>query len=100
MIVRESTYNEALRRIRSLNGEIQALTLAYVALQRKWNNHVELINKKGGQDFIDNAVLGGTGPLTKDDIKSLLQLCHPDKHDGKESAVQMTQKLLKIRDQL
>jgi hypothetical protein len=31
------------------------------------------------------------------EIKTLLSLCHPDKHDGKESAVRMTQKLLELR---
>lgn len=36
-------------------------------------------------------------PFTKDEIRTLIQLCHPDKHGGKESAVTITQKLLKLR---
>jgi hypothetical protein len=33
-----------------------------------------------------------------EDIKRLLQLCHPDKHDGKAIATEMTQKLLKLKE--
>lgn len=35
--------------------------------------------------------------LPQDLIRSLLVLCHPDKHGGKESAVRATQQLLKLR---
>jgi hypothetical protein len=35
--------------------------------------------------------------LTQEDIKRMLMLCHPDKHDGKQAAVEMTQKLLAMR---
>jgi hypothetical protein len=35
--------------------------------------------------------------FTRDEFNSLLQLCHPDKHGGKESAVKMTQMLLSRR---
>jgi hypothetical protein len=34
----------------------------------------------------------------KDEIKSMIALCHPDRHGGKESAVRITQKLLKLKD--
>lgn len=36
--------------------------------------------------------------LTDEDIRSLLLLCHPDKHGGKDSATRITQKLLAMRD--
>lgn len=35
--------------------------------------------------------------FSQDEIRSLLMLVHPDKHDGKESAKVMTQKLLRMR---
>ena len=38
-----------------------------------------------------------SGQFTNDEIKTLTSLCHPDKHGGKESAVRITQKLLKLR---
>jgi hypothetical protein len=36
--------------------------------------------------------------LTREQINRLLQLCHPDKHGGKQSAVEATQMLLKMRN--
>jgi hypothetical protein len=30
-------------------------------------------------------------------IKKILQLCHPDKHQGKQIAVEVTQMLLKMK---
>lgn len=38
-----------------------------------------------------------TGQFTDSEIKSLISLCHPDKHNGKASATNITQKLLKMR---
>lgn len=35
--------------------------------------------------------------FTQDELRSLLQLVHPDKHGGKNSAVVMTQKINKLR---
>lgn len=37
-------------------------------------------------------------PFTREQINRLLQLCHPDKHGGKQSAVEATQMLLKMRN--
>lgn len=36
--------------------------------------------------------------LTREDVTRLLNLCHPDKHGGKQMANDMTAKLLKLRD--
>lgn len=58
----------------------------------EWNKLVRIINGKGGQAFLDRAVL-----LSKEDINTLIQLVHPDKHQGKESATRMTQLLLTLR---
>lgn len=38
--------------------------------------------------------------FTREDYTALIQLCHPDKHGGKQSAVVMTQKLNNLRSQL
>ncbi len=35
--------------------------------------------------------------LDKDTIRTMLSLCHPDKHGGKESATRITQLLLELR---
>lgn len=39
-----------------------------------------------------------TPMFTSDEIKSLITLCHPDKHNGKLIATQLTQRLLELRD--
>lgn len=36
-------------------------------------------------------------PFSATELKTLINLCHPDKHQGKQSAVSITQKLLGMR---
>lgn len=36
--------------------------------------------------------------FSEEEIKVLIRLCHPDKHQGRAAAVSMTQKLLRIRN--
>ena len=50
------------------------------------------LNIKDGQ--ISNPIYR---QLNSEEIKTLITLCHPDKHQQKESAVKMTQKLLSMR---
>lgn len=35
--------------------------------------------------------------FSEDDLRRLLQLCHPDKHNGKQMAINMTVKIQKLR---
>lgn len=73
----------------------------YEQLLNEYNKLVKRINEKGGEQFLQHAAIQPTGiQLSKEDLKSLIQLCHPDKHGGKESAVEMTKKLNIIRDSL
>lgn len=60
---------------------------------------VEQINKKGGERFLYHAVLPEQVQLqfNQAEIRTLISLCHPDKHDGKQSATVITQKLLDMR---
>lgn len=60
----------------------------------KWNALVRRINEKGGEQFLSS---NPAKQFTAEELKTLLQLCHPDKHDGKESAKRITQKLLELR---
>ena len=46
----------------------------------------------GGQKFLD-----GEAQLDQSEIKKLITLCHPDKHNGKAVATEMTQRLLELR---
>lgn len=49
------------------------------------------------QAELNGARQGSAGQFDDKEIKTLISLCHPDKHGGKESAVSITQKLLKMR---
>jgi hypothetical protein len=60
----------------------------YLRLEQKWNDLVKRFNvQQQPQQF------------TQEELAKLIQLCHPDKHDGKASATEMTQKLLRMRGQ-
>ena len=95
MFVRQSTYD----RVRQERDEAETIALVwkikYSNLLDEWNTLVKAINAKGGKEFLD----GDTKQtqFTDEDFKRLLQLCHPDKHAGKQMAVDMTAKLLELR---
>jgi hypothetical protein len=83
----------------SLASSISDIISMYKELQVKWNDLVERVNEKGGEDFLKHGIMPEDAPpqFSQDEIKRLLMLCHPDKHDGKAMAVEMTQKLLRLR---
>lgn len=86
MFVRESKYDE-------LMVEYLILAEKYETLLIKYNRLITLINSKGGQELLD----GDNTKFSKEEIRTLIQLCHPDKHNGKQSAVNITKKLLSLR---
>ena len=72
--------------------------LKFNAMLTQWNELVRRINAHGGEAiFSPRQVVVTQSPFSKDEFRKLLALCHPDKHDGKPIAVEMTQKLLEIR---
>lgn len=75
--------------------EMLQMQVEYQILLNKWNNLVEKINQKGGQSFLDGEKK--ENQFSKGEINTLINLCHPDKHQQKESAVKITQKLLAMR---
>lgn len=89
---------KALREERdSLRRQLYIQKLQYETLIEKWNTLVKQINKNGGQQFLDHARVDAQQQFTNDDLRRLLQLCHPDKHGGSNLAVEMTAKLNKAR---
>ena len=93
MIIRQSSY-EALERqhytlIRAHNNLIDR----YNNLVDEWNGLVQKINECGGQMSNQQNT-----QFTPDELRTLLSLCHPDKHGGKESATRITQKLIAMRE--
>lgn len=107
MFVLKSKYESLEKRLKEsetksaeLADQVSYLRAEKASLAREWNRLVEKINRKGGQSFLDHGVIPkksiGTD-LSQEDIKRLLQLCHPDKHNGKPLASEMTAKLLSLR---
>lgn len=99
MFVRSSTHERLRADHLQLKAKHEALTMQHAHLMREWNDMVATINRKGGQAFLDSPPVSLRSMfLSKDDVKRMLVLCHPDKHNGKESAKLATQKLLQIRE--
>ena len=67
-------------------------------LINEWNDLVDDINRKGGQAFLDSPgrVMSNT-QFTDQDLRRLLQLVHPDKHNNSAMASDMTAKLNLLR---
>lgn len=105
MFVRQSTYDKSERQRKinadaywKLKNEHEYLDDKYKSLLQRWNELVREVNSKGGQQFLDctSGIKSGS-QFTDNELKSLLQLVHPDKHGGKESAKVITQKINSIR---
>lgn len=92
MFVRSSKFLEV--EIKWLSSQLQLQLLT-----RQWNELVGKINKRGGEEFLDKAVLPSKLPqqFTQDEIEAMIRLCHPDKHNNSTAATTATQKLLALR---
>ncbi|GEM_PF-4402544 len=64
----------------------------------RWNSLVKRINRLGGEQFLQHARIAPPQQFNADDVQRLIMLCHPDKHDGKAIATEMTQKLLRLKE--
>lgn len=123
MFVLKSTHEKAVRELQAKNSLLKidqvnaendlerekllriSVEEQYRHLRREYDKLYMHIEFRGGQDFLDRAVLPEHAPkggleFTEKEIKQILSLIHPDKHDGKESAKIFTQKLLTYRDSL
>jgi hypothetical protein len=92
MIVLWSTFKKLENKFEFLESKYYRLLNEYTVLVRE-------INRKGGRNFLDNARLPAltSSEFTQEDIKRLIQLCHPDKHNNSTIAKEITAKLLKHR---
>lgn len=100
MFVSQGKYDKAIRERNEASLNCINYQTKLQAQVSKWNTLVERINRLGGEDFLDHAKIGKGSvntQFTDAELKSLLQLVHPDKHDGKESAVRITQKINQLR---
>lgn len=90
MFVKQSTYNKALQ-------EKIECRIAFELLKIKYENLIGKINAKGGEDFLDNGSLQPKINFNDEELKQMIKLYHPDKHNGKRLAVTITQKLNNLR---
>lgn len=74
--------------------EMLDMKVRYQVLLSEYNGLVGKINSRGGESFLYGDY---SNQFSEDEIKTLITLCHPDKHQQKQSAVEMTQKLLAMR---
>lgn len=90
MFVSKRKYNDVI-------AQLAVWRTGYQELLVRYNELVTIINAKGGQDFLNSSP---STQLSEKQIKSLLFLCHPDKHDNSEKATEMTRVLLELREAL
>ena len=93
MIVRQSSYEALERQHYALVRAHDNLIDRYNNLVDEWNGLVQKINERGGQMSNQQNT-----QFTPDELRTLLSLCHPDRHGGKESATRITQKLIAMRE--
>lgn len=102
MFVSRSKYDKAILERNHEKACFVRLQVDHLELRRKWNDVMQKINAKGGEEFLLFGKLEGkvntVHQFTDDELRSLLQLVHPDKHGGKESAVRLTQKINALRE--
>lgn len=100
MLMFVSTHEAEINRIeqerRNLSSQLFYINSKYDKLLDQWNELVGKINAKGGDKFLNS--INEENRFSQDEIKKLIALCHPDKHQQKQSAVEMTQKLLAMRN--
>ncbi len=82
-------------------SKYDALEAKYTVLFNKWDTLVDRINDLGGENFLDSATSSDDvfkqNQFTQDELRKLIQLCHPDKHEGKPMAHEITSKLNAMR---
>lgn len=82
-----------------LRNEMYQLKMDAISRQKEWRELVTLINSKGGQEFLDSNLASNKrseydNKLSKSEIKTLIILCHPDKH-GSGSHGEMAENIFK-----
>lgn len=95
MIVRQSSYDALERQHHALVRAHNSLIERYNNLIDEWNGLVRQINERGGQAFLNGQQ---NTQFSEAELRTLISLCHPDKHGGKLSATHITQKLIAMRE--
>lgn len=93
MFVSQRKYDDMVQR--AIKAEA-----SFYALKEQWNELVGRINAKGGAKFLRSATIQPVSQFTEAELTKLVLLCHPDKHEGKPMATEITQRLLAIKQNL
>jgi len=95
MFVRKAKYDEAKQKSERLETDNKVLRAKMNNLVTDYNNLIIWIRNRGGLEAIDSKMSKAT--FSPDEIKALIRLCHPDKHNGSTVANVITTKLLQMR---
>ncbi len=106
-LTKKSELDAAMAAARNYKLALGSLQDSYATLRRSHDEFkhdldtlILKIMRKGGLNFLENAVLPGKqepAQFSRQEIDRLVRLCHPDKHNNSTAANEITQKLLKLR---
>lgn len=99
--VSKSVYEKASKRISELEKLLKEQELKNEALRKLWYTAETLkddLSWRLRELKYGNKAKQESQQFTQEELRSLLQLVHPDKHGGKASAVTLTQKINKLRE--
>lgn len=104
MFVTSGTHERVKSNLRQAIADRDHLLRQHNSLTLRWNDVITKINKAGGQAFLDGDVPHKQAYNTKQEsqftdaeLKSILQMIHPDKQNGSAISVQLTQKINSLR---
>lgn len=89
MIVSKAKYDRKVAEYLDALTEAVKWKFQYDDLLREWNDLAKRWNAKVSAP--------SPATFTADEIETLINLCHPDKHAGSERANRMTVRLLQLR---
>jgi regulatory protein YycI of two-component signal transduction system YycFG len=94
-----TTINQKNEEIRELTAKVMHLMLALQNEQRMRGKALEQLDQLRHifHGFKTTPQQATNKQFTQDEIKRLILLCHPDKHQGKQIAHELTHKLLSMR---
>jgi hypothetical protein len=97
MFVRGSVYRAERSQRIALEAACNLLRSKYTEAINEWNKLIKRINDKGGEEFLTDGIIASQPQLTLDEIKTIISLCHPDKHGNSERSNEITKRLLALK---
>lgn len=96
MFTLNSTHDRLKRELESFKAKHSALTI-------RWNELVARVNAHGGEAFLDGDVphpwlKKEELQFTQDELRSLIQIVHPDRNGGSEVSTRLSKKINGLRN--